>query len=188
MPNVNRILSPFLGGTGNPDTAVEPVTGAPGSYAPYAAGDLGNSYDTNDRTYQKVMLDSGATSATPTGAVAAGQVAFWANRASYIVTNDARMALFAGAANSYANNVAGIFRSAVPAGNTCWVLQRGRNIPVKSAGLTAGMILSATSASTAADATGTAIGTPAPTQSIGVAIGPTVAGLTPCDVDIPNIP
>jgi hypothetical protein len=188
MPNVNRIISPFLGSTGNPDTYVELPNPSPGAYSPYAGGDLGNAYDYNDRTYQKVTLDSGATSATPTGAVAANQVAFWKDRTNYVVTNDARFALFNNVANSYANNVAGIFRATIPPGSGCFVLIKGRAIPVKSAGATAGMMMVANQGSTAADASGTAIGTPPPTQSIGVAIASSAGGNTSVDVDMPNIP
>lgn len=178
MPNANRLTSPFIG-SGNPDTYVETI--------PYAAGEIGNVYDWNDRTYQKVMCDSGATSATPTGAVAANQVAFWKDRANYIVTNDSRMALLNNVADSFRNNVAGVFRSAVPAGATCFVLQRGRNIAVKASAGTAGQTMTANTG-TSADASGTAIGTASPYQSLGVATGTATGGNVTVNFDMPNIP
>jgi hypothetical protein len=178
MPNVNRTISPFIG-SGNPDTYFE--------MNPYAPGDLGTAYDYNDRTYQRVVLDSGATSATPSGLVAANQLAFWKDRANYVVTNDSRMALLGGVADSFRNNAAGLFRTAVPAGASCFVLIRGRGVQVKSTGLTAGMTVSANTG-TAADAIGVAVGTAPSYQALGVTTGPTVTGNTPVNFDIPNIP
>lgn len=187
MPNVNRIISPFIG-TGNPDTYTEPVSTTPGAYQPYAGGDLGNAYDFNDKAYQKVRLDSGATSATPTGVVAANQVAFWKDRGNYVVTNDSRFAMFNGVANSFRNNVAGLFRAAVPAGSQCFVLIRGRQVNVKEAGsATEGMLLEANSG-TNADALGVAVGTAPSYYTIGVVTTATTATVCVADFDIPNIP
>jgi hypothetical protein len=181
-------MSPYVG-TGNPDTFTEAVSTTPGSYSPYAGGDLGNSVDWNDKEYQKVRLDSGATSATPAGAVAANMLAYWKDRGNYIVTNDTRFAMFNGVANSWRNNVAGVFRSAVPAGNQCFLLQRGRGISVKEAGsATEGMLLVANTSTTAADALGTAIGTAPAVLDFGVVISATVANVCVADLDIPNIP
>lgn len=189
MPNVNRIISPYLGGTGNPDTYVEQTSAVPGAFSPYAGGDLGTAYDTNDKAYQKVTLDSGATSATPTGAVAANQLAYWKDRSNYVVTNDSRFALFANTALSFRNNVAGLFRSAVPAGANCFVLQRGRNVSVKEVGsATPGMQLVASTSTTAADALGVAINTAAPCTPLGVVITATSGTTCTADFDMPNIP
>lgn len=190
MPNVDRIFSPFVG-TGNPDTYVEAATPSiPGTYAPYAGGDLGNSVDWNDKQYQKVLCDSGATAATPAGAVAANQIAYWKDRARYTVTNDSRFGLVDGqTAASFRNNVAGIFRSAVPAGYQCFILQRGRNIPVKEAGAaTPGMLLVSDTSVTAAQALGVAIGTAAPVIPLGVVTTATAAGTCNANFSIPNIP
>lgn len=192
MPNVNRITSPFIA-SGNPDTDYQtgafPGSATPGDNIPYAGGDLGNAYDYNDKAYQKVYLDSGATSATPSGVVAASQLAYWKDRANYIVTNDSRFALFGGTANSFRNNVAGLFRAAVPAGSFCWVLQRGRNVNVKEAGsATQGMQLVASTSTTAADSLGVAINTAAPCTPLGVVITATVATTCVADFDMPNIP
>ncbi len=187
MPNVNRQISPYIG-TGNPDTYTEAVSTTPGTFSPYAGGDLGTAYDYNDKTYQKVRLDSGATSATSTGAVAANQLAFWKDRANYIVTNDSRFALFAGVANSFRNNVAGLFRSAVPAGNQCFVLIAGRQVNVKEAGsATEGMLLEANSG-TSADALGVVVGTNVGYSNLGVVTTATSGTTCVADFQIPNIP
>lgn len=191
MPNVNRITSPYIQ-SGNPDTDYQTVTfnpTTPGANLPYAGGDIGNAYDTNDKAYQRVYLDSGATSATPSGVVAATQLAYWKDRANYIVTNDSRMALLSNTALSFRNNVAGVFRAAVPAGSFCWVLQRGRAISLKEVGsATAGMLLVASTSTTAADALGIAINTAPGCNQIGVVRTATSGTTCVADFDMPNIP
>src|SRR5882762_2826944 len=121
MPNVISIISPFLQ-NGNPDTLnLTPptqLTGGgtpPGSFFPYAPGDLGASFDYNDKRYELVLNDSGATSATPTGVVAANMVAFWKDKSLRLVTNDRRMAIGGQTTNASGNFVAGIYRTAVSA-------------------------------------------------------------------------
>lgn len=191
MPNANRIMSPYIQ-SGNPDTDYQTGTynpSTPGANIPYAGGDIGNAIDLNDKAYQKVYLDSGATSGTPAGAVAATQLAYWKDRQNYIVTNDSRFALLTNTALSFRNNVAGLFRAAVPAGSFCWVLQRGRAVSVKEVGsATAGMILVASTSTTAADALGTAINTAPPCNPLGVVRTATSGTTCVADFDMPNIP
>lgn len=178
--------------TGNPDTTnisstdFNSMGGQPGS--------LGIRFEATppDRAYQRVQLDSGATSANTVGVVAANQLAYWKDKSKYIVTNDFRQAnaTSGGAiANSgFRNFVAGIFRSAVTAGNYCDILQRGLNISVATTGSPAAgdFLVSDTTASTAQAATVTA-GTAPTCKTIGVVRGPAVANVTPCDVDIPEV-
>jgi hypothetical protein len=100
-----RIANPFMP-NGTPDK-----TNSPTPF--YAPGEIGGAF--NDQStggsYLRVLLDSGATSATPVGAVAAGQIAYWKNRSQSLVTNDSR---FADVGPSGAiNRVAGIFQTAV---------------------------------------------------------------------------
>lgn len=181
MPyNKNRdgtIYSP----TGNPDTA---------NYTPaYAPGEMGVYYDFGQRSYQIVQLDSGATSATPTGAVATNQLAYWKDKANYIVTNDARFALGGQGANSaYRNFVAGVFRTTVTAGNICHIIQRGNNIGVASdgSGAVGDSAICATS-TTLAQVTNVAAGTAAGPQVLGVIRGPAVSSVIPVDLNIPSI-
>jgi hypothetical protein len=176
MPNVNRSLVPFLGQTGNPDTAVE--TSTPG----YAGGDLGTAWDYNNRTYMKVTLAAGSN------AGAANQLCFWADRANYIVTNVSTQANLGGVATSFRNNVAGIIRGTVPPGAGFFILIRGYNIPVKEAGAAAGGMLLTANTGTNADALGTAVATYPGTQVIGVVVSATTGGNCGADIDIGNIP
>jgi hypothetical protein len=160
-----------------------------GQHIPYAGGDLGVSFDLNDKAYEIVDDDSGATSATPVGAVAANQVAFWKDRANRIVTNDNRMAI--GAAAQCFNFVAGIFRCAVATpgagGTLVCVLTKGYNIPVASDNSgTIGLALYADATASTARLTSTAPQTYA--KAIAVARGSGGAGSINADVDIANLP
>jgi len=182
MPyNKNRDGTVYIP-TGNPDTV---------NYNPnYAPGELGVYYDYVQRSYQIVQLDSGATSATPFGAVAANQIAFWKDKTNYIVTNDNRFALGgAPAANSaYRNFVAGVFRNAGTPGNTMHILQRGNAINVASDGNgaigdSAVVLVSASANQVTNVAAGTAPG-PVP---LGQIRGAAVSNVITVDLAIPSI-
>ena len=184
MPNVRNTISGWIA-NGNPDTwySTEAYTSS------YAAGDMGTLIENNDRSYQRAYLDSGATSATTSGAVAANQLLYWKDRSKYIVTNDVRFALFNDTALSFRNNVAGVARAAVPAGSHFWCLQRARQINVKEAGsATAGMTLIASTSTTAADALGVAINTAPNCLTLGVVYTATANNVCVADVDIAPIP
>lgn len=103
-----RISNPFMpNGTPNLTNAATPV---------YAPGELGCAFSDQNtgNEYLRVLLDSGATSATPVGAVVTGQLAFWKDQPNSIVTNDKR---FCDAGPTGAiNRVAGIFPLAVTGG------------------------------------------------------------------------
>lgn len=191
MPNNIRTQTVFVT-TGNPDTVNDSQTYSATSATAQGtnfAGQVGQSYDVNDREYQYVQLDSGATAATPAGLPAANEVAYWKDRSQYLVTNDSRFALFNNVANSFRNNVAGVFRSAVTPGNYCFVLQKGRAINVKEAGsATEGMILISDTSTSAAQALGVAINTAPNCMPLGVVITATAGGFCVADVDIPTIP
>jgi hypothetical protein len=174
MPNVNRAISPFVN-TGNPDTAVE----IPGTV--YAGGDLGTAFDYNNRTYQKVTVDPAAV------AVLSNQLAFWSNRALYQVTNVSTAGNIGGVAGSFRNNVAGVFRGAVPAGSQCFILLRGPATVREAGAALPGMILVANTG-TAADALGIAIGTGPGLQPLGVVTTATGGGVCTANMDIENIP
>jgi len=196
MPNTNRLnIGQFIQ-SGNPDTenVLPPtlLTGGvipPGTFFPYAAGELGGSFDVNDRTYEIVFNDSGATSATATGAPAIGQVAFWKSHANRIVTNDQLQAIGGQTANAARNQVAGIYRVAAGAGAKICILTRGYNIPVASDG-TGGVGQTAIADGTTATArvTPIAVGTAPTYKPIGIIRGAAAAGLINVDVDIPNLP
>lgn len=192
MPNANRTQTVYMN-TGNPDTAIDLV--------PYTPGQAGQAFDWNDRAYQIVNVDSGATASTPAGLPVVNQLAYWKDRSNYVVTNDSRFGLLGGVANSFRNNVAGVFRQTLtaaqvagsstssPYGAQICLLQRGRSINVLEAGSgTAGELLVSDTSSTAAQALGVAINTAAPAQNLGVIVTATAGGFCVADVDIPNIP
>jgi len=168
MPTTRTI---FLD-TGNADTLNVSTLQHPGS--------LGSDFPQYGRQYQLVQLDSGATASASSGVVAANQVAYWKDRSKYLVTNDLRM--------SVRNQVAGIFRTAVTAGNYCAILTRGRAISVKSDGNGAAGDISIPNSGTSADATNVAAGTAPTYNKIGVIRGAASGGNISVDVDIIPIP
>jgi hypothetical protein len=61
------------------------------------------------KEYQLCQIDSGATSATPTGAIAQGQLMYWKNRSAYLVTNDVRFSdTYNGTTRNGVQSVAGV--------------------------------------------------------------------------------
>ncbi len=193
MPNYIRQMSPFIP-NGNPDTMnVAPPTqltgggNPPGSFFPYAGGDLGSTFDYNDKAYEMVQLDSGATASAPSGAVAANQLAYWKSKTLRVVTNDRTQALGNSVANASGNFVAGIFRTSVGAGNLCCVLVRGYSIPVKSGSnsITIGQTVISDTDANGPQATSVAVGTASTYAVLGYARAASGGGNTTCDVDIP---
>lgn len=182
MPNANRVQSLYVS-AGNPDS--ENITTAYLA-ATFRSGEIGMSMDVNDRTYTRVVLDSGATAATATGVVAANQLAFWKDRSQYLVTNDSKQSDLG--ATNFRNSVAGIFRTAVTAGNSCFILIRGRKISVKgTAGAVGDQIIA--NSGTNADTTNISAGSAFTYQILGVcAVASTDSANVTVDVDIPNIP
>ncbi len=103
-----RIANPFMP-QGTPDK-----TNAPSPLL--APGEIGQQFfDQNTgRVYRRLWLDSGATSATATGAVKANQLAIWKDEANSIVTNDPNFN-DTGTPNNFVNRIAGVFQTAVTA-------------------------------------------------------------------------
>ena len=189
MPNSNRQQTIWLP-TGNPDTTN--ITIADWDSVAGQRGQLGMVHENDDRTYQRVKLDSGATSATPTGVVAANDVAFWRYKGDstvqpYTVTNDRRFAMnLTEATNAYANFVAGIFRVAATAGEYVEILVKGSNIACADGGnsFAAGETIFAELDSAAA-VNRTAVGTMPSYLTLGRARGAAAGGNVNCDIDIP---
>lgn len=171
--------------TGNPDTTH--ISPTDWNSVGGQSGGLGLKHETYNaqRTYQRVELDSGATSATPTGAVAANQAAFWKDRATYKVTNDRRFAEYGSSTQAYQNNVAGIFRYAATAGYYIDILKIGRNIPLADGGnsFAAGEAVIAENDSAAAFDR-VAVGSASTFQMVGRARGAAAGGNVQVDVNI----
>jgi hypothetical protein len=166
--------------TGDPDTLNTSTL--------YKLGELGAVHANNDRVYQRVRLDSGATSSTSVGAVAANQLAYWKDKDTYLVTNDSAQAIGTGA-SAFRNQVAGVFRNAATADNYIDVLQRGDNIPIADGGNTFAIGESVIAeAGTAAAADRIAVGTAPTYRTVGIARGAASGGNVNVDVDIPATP
>jgi hypothetical protein len=181
--NSNRVLTPFCV-TGDPDTVNV-------SSSFIRQGELGAQYDANRNgrgwKYQLVQLDSGATASTGTGVVAANQLAYWKDRSNYLVTNDYRQSEGGNTSNAYANFVAGVFRNAVTAGNYCFVLQRGYNVPIKAvSGVTVGEIAVANVSTPAADIDSAAVGAAPVYRALGVVKTSVSASVAYVDLEIPD--
>ena len=174
--------------TGNPDTThitsddFNSLGGQPGS--------LGLRFEAGNplRTYQRVLVDSGATSATPAGAVAANDLAYWRDKDTYKVTNDSRFAMNGAASGAYRNYVAGVFRIAATAGRYVDIVQRGNSIPIADGGNTfaAGETVFPEATTTDSAVDRTAIGTYPGVQVLGVARGAASGGFVNVDIDIPG--
>lgn len=179
MPNTNRISAPYIKG-GNPDTVNDSEL--------YAGGELGSYYDFNDRTYCIVKLDSGATAGPTVGVVLTGQLAFWKDKDTRLVTNDFRFAIGGQTSNAWRNQVAGIFRGSITAGYYCHILSRGDNISVKSDG-NGGVGQTAIAEGTAdTSRVGTvAVGTAPTYVPVGIIRGAAGGGVINVDVSIPEI-
>jgi len=178
MPNTLRILSPFIAGTGNPDTAYEVVSTTPGSYSPYAAGDLGNIFEWGQNTYRKVVLDTSAV------ATVNGMLLFWKDKANFVVTNVAVNALLNAVVASNRNNVAGICRGVIPAGAQFFMLIAGPKVTVLEAAAGAGGMTLVANTGTNADALGVAIATAPPVQQIGVIVTSFSGGKVTANINI----
>lgn len=190
MPNANRGTSMYLGPFSSPDTLNQPLAASAASASAatpaqwYAPGDIGVTFEYQDKAYTVAILDSGATSANTVGAPAANMLLFWKSKANRIVTNDFRQSVTPTAPGT---SVAGVLRvtpaSAGAGGNVIAMLIRGFGIPVKAGTTAIGTIMANTSANTASVVTAT--GT---LPVIGTATTADSAGVATCNVDIPQLP
>lgn len=160
-------------------------------------GELGQYvYLPNNKKYQLVQLDSGATSATPTGVVVRGDLAFWMQKGTganpYRVTNDIRVAIGGEDAtkDNKRNNVAGVFLVAATAGYYTAIQQSGNMATVASDG---GGDFQVGEYVVAGDNTTSTIdrvaGATAPGwTTVGMAAGVEAAGFTSVDLSLPDVP
>lgn len=186
MPNANRSQTAYIH-TGNPDT----MNASGADYV--RLGELGTEFEWNNRVYQIVQVDSGATASPTVGAVAANQLAFWKDKATYKVTNDKRFALLGAVANSFGNNVAGVFRVAATAGYYVAILKKGYNIAAAVATADEGNVTGGTSviADVTADTAsvdGVAVGTATTYQKLGVTRTASSSNVAYVDFDVNDTP
>ena len=157
----------------------------------YYAGALGQRNTDSNKDYQLVRLDSGATASAATGVVAAGDLAFWKDKAPYLVTNDIAQALGAvdGTNDNKRNFVAGVFLSAITAGNHCWIQQGGRVSALAASGGTYNVgNLAIAADSTVSDVTTVTAGTAASHTQVGLVAGARSGGKANVDLSLPGIP
>jgi len=155
-------------------------------------GELGAQYNCDRQgrgwKYQLVQLDSGATASTGIGVVAANHLAYWKDKTSYLVTNDYNQSEGGNTSNAFANFVAGVFRNAVTAGNYCFILQRGDNVPVKAASTADGVgeIAIANTSTPAADISSVNVGTASTYRPLGIVRTAYSASVAYVDLEIPD--
>lgn len=187
-----RIANPFM------PQGTSAKTNSPTPF--YAPGEIGSGFfdPMVGASVLRVRLDSGATASTPTGAVAAGQLAFWKDRANNLVTNDQRFADTGASTNGWVNRVAGVFQLAVstapntndstgnPITYVCDIVIEAPNFNVftKASSALAGALSIADTTAATAQQQGLATTTTAPTsQVIGVMRSSTITNnLCPTDV------
>jgi hypothetical protein len=195
MANVGRVRSIYYGATSGSDPFANVNTSTL-----YKPGELGVVVEEvgSGRRGQLVQLDSGATAATATGVVAAGQLAFWKDKSQALVTNDAKQANAVNApAGGWANAgnqtldarnfVAGVFQVAATAGNYTIILQRtdikaGFNVKITGTPNAGDNLVANTG--TNADAAGVNAGTAPTCMVIGQVVGAVSGGKIPCWVNL----
>ena len=176
-----RITNPYM-----PQGTVD-KTNAPSPL--YAPGEIGCAFNDQNGggSYLRVWLDSGATSATAVGAVAAGQLAYWKDQANSIVTNDKNQCDVG--PSGAINRVAGIFQLAVTTapgvngsdGNplqyaTDLVIQKKAYSVAASTALIGAAATADTAANTARVIFNTGVTTAPPSQVIGTFASSTITG------------
>jgi hypothetical protein len=122
--------------------------------------------------------------------VAAGDLAFWKDKAPYLVTNDIAQALGAVEAtnNNKRNFVAGVFLNAVTAGNYCWIQQGGRaNVLAASGGTYNVGNIAIADNSTLSDINTISAGTDIGFVVVGLVAGARVSTKANVDLTLPGI-
>lgn len=184
-----RIANPYMP-QGTPDK-----TNSPTPF--YAPGEIGGAFNDQNTggSYLRVRLDSGATNSV-LGAVAAGQLAYWKDRANNLVTND-KQQCDAGPSGAI-NRVAGVFQLAVstaagtndaqgnPITYVCDLVIQKKAYPVAASTALIGAHATAdTTANTARVIYTTGVNTAPVSQVIGVYTSSTITNSTaPVDVAI----
>lgn len=150
-----------------------------------------------NKEYQLCQIDSGAVAATPTGAIAQGQLMYWKNRSLFQVTNDVRFSdMFNGTARNGVQAVAGVLVTPTTAGNAIagdWVyLQtKGRCNVILSAQASPGLgdFAIPNNSSTVPQISNSAVGTAPGDTLVGRYASATVTNsVAQVDLQLPEIP
>lgn len=196
MANIRVIQSPYIGPFSNVETVNEIPPSTTNTGIGIHQGELGGRVEltqtgSGTKEYQKCQIDSGAT-ATANLAPAIGQMLYWKNKASYIVTNDSRFAVGGQTTSGWRNEVAGILLVAATPGNNVWLQQKGNctTVNISSGSPNPGDLLIASTSTTLAQGTIVTAGSAAPVvQNLGkFALAQTTVTVATVDLDIPGIP
>ena len=207
MPNIRQVQSPYLGPFSNVETFHQNLLGTNqmGPAALFHPGEAGSRVilsqsGVGTKEYQLCQLDSGVTSATPTGVATIGQTLYWKNRQTYVVTNDARFSQnflnsSAGTASASAVAVAGVAgiqvtptASVVP-GDWIYVQTKGQAAVLSATSANAGDFAVPTTTANTPQVTAVAAASAATGTIVGryiVAIP--AAGTAQLDLQLPEIP
>ncbi len=206
MPNIRQVWTPYLGPFANVEQFHQNLLGTAtmGTAALFHPGEAGGRVILSEvgpgvKEYQLCQIDSGAVAATPTGAIALGQLMYWKNRSLYQVTNDQR---FSDAGSATARNnvqaVAGVLvtntngtSTSAVAGDWVYLQTKGRCNLILSAQASPGVQDWAipNNSATVPQISNVAVGT-APTDTIiGRYVSATVvATVASVDLQLPEIP
>jgi hypothetical protein len=160
-------------------------------------GDLGQRAELTQvgagtKEYQKVLVDSGATAAAPSGLPLAGQLLYWKNKSTYTVTNDSRFAVGGQTTNGWRNEVAGVLTcTGMTPGNATWVQQKGNfpTVKIASGSPNPGDQMQSDTSTTAAQGLIAVANTQTTVLALGkFALAQTTVTAASVDLDIPGIP
>lgn len=207
MPNTRNVQSPYIGPFSNVETFHQNLLGTNqmGPAALFHPGEAGarvilSETGVGAKEYQLCQIDSGVTSATPTGVATLGQVMYWKNRQQYIVTNDARFS------QNFLNSAAGVTlasagpvacvagvlvtptASVVP-GDWVYLQTRGQAAVTSATSGNAGDFAVPTTTTSTPQVTAVAAGTAATSTIVGRYITTIpAAGTAQLDLQLPEIP
>lgn len=206
MANIRQVLAAFLGPFASVETFHLGGGTAPGWGQFGSMPNLGlaggrfieSEVGPGSKEYQLCQIDSGATAATPTGAIAQGQLLYWKNRQAYLVTNDSRFSDWAaGGTRPAVNSVAGVLvtptTGASPAVPGDWVFlqTKGRCNVILSAQAnpTIGDFAIPNNSATVPQISNSALGTAPADTLVGRYVSSTVTNsVAAVDLQLPEIP
>lgn len=187
MPNQIRQDVPFLGPFANAKSVAQPINNNLSIHDPYSPGDVRQSFENNNTTFTIVIVDSGATAATPVGSVAANQLLFWKDKQAGIVTNDFRFCELPG---QPALAAAGVSPVALPTtgtyGTLIYMIVRAFNTAVMAAPATSEGDALGVDTTTSTARLKTFVSTAPP--FLGVARSGATAGVIMADFDFGTLP